>query len=226
MPVPSWPSTTGVGNGMVPSITDTSLWQTPAAWRSTRTSSARTSRTVRSAATAQAALVEHDPSHGNAPGRCNVRSSRTTRWTAARCRRGSRSARRSRPTPLILNPPKGSSSYCCTVLMPTVAGAQLLGHVVGPGGVGREDVVEQPELGGVGQRHGFVVVVEGDDHDDRPEDLLLGHLHVDAAVGQQRRGHEEAALEVGAARRRPRPRRPASRPACDVALDPRRGAGR
>ena len=35
-PAPSWPSTTGVGNGMVPSITDTSVWHSPA--RSMRTS--------------------------------------------------------------------------------------------------------------------------------------------------------------------------------------------
>ena len=34
-PAPSWPSTTGVGNGIVPSITDTSEWHSPA--RSMRT---------------------------------------------------------------------------------------------------------------------------------------------------------------------------------------------
>ena len=83
--------------------------------------------------------------------------------------------------------------------MPTEPGAQLLGHGVGPGGVGREDVVEQPEVGVVGQRHRFVVVVERDDHHHRAEDLLLGHLHVDAAVGQQRRRDVEAVVEIGPA---------------------------
>jgi len=37
-PAPSWPITTGVGNGIVPSSTDWSLWHTPAATIRTRTS--------------------------------------------------------------------------------------------------------------------------------------------------------------------------------------------
>ena len=37
-PAPSWPRTTGVGNGMVPSTTDTSLWHSPALTMRTRTS--------------------------------------------------------------------------------------------------------------------------------------------------------------------------------------------
>src|SRR5204863_1783003 len=36
-PAPSWPSTTGVGYGIVPLITDTSLWQRPALWMRTST---------------------------------------------------------------------------------------------------------------------------------------------------------------------------------------------
>ena len=50
-PAPSWPSTTGVGNGMVPLTTLTSLWQSPAAWMRTRTSWGRTSRTSTSSRT-------------------------------------------------------------------------------------------------------------------------------------------------------------------------------
>jgi len=50
-PAPSWPRTTGVGNGMVPSITLTSLWHRPAASIRTRTSSGRTSRTSTSSRT-------------------------------------------------------------------------------------------------------------------------------------------------------------------------------
>ena len=37
-PAPSWPSTTGVGNGMVPSSTDTSEWHSPALTIRTTTS--------------------------------------------------------------------------------------------------------------------------------------------------------------------------------------------
>ncbi len=44
-PAPSWPMTTGVGNGMVPSSTDWSLWHTPAATIFTLTSPAPGSRT-------------------------------------------------------------------------------------------------------------------------------------------------------------------------------------
>jgi hypothetical protein len=36
-PAPSWPSTTGVGYGIVPLITDTSLWHSPALWMRTST---------------------------------------------------------------------------------------------------------------------------------------------------------------------------------------------
>ena len=50
-PAPSWPSTTGVGNMIVPSITDTSLWHSPAASIRTRTSPARRSRTSMSVCT-------------------------------------------------------------------------------------------------------------------------------------------------------------------------------
>ena len=50
-PAPSWPSTTGVGNGMVPSMTDTSLWHRPALTIRTRTSWGRTSRTATSSRT-------------------------------------------------------------------------------------------------------------------------------------------------------------------------------
>ena len=37
-PAPSWPSTDGAFHGMVPLMTDRSLWQTPAAPMATRTS--------------------------------------------------------------------------------------------------------------------------------------------------------------------------------------------
>ena len=50
-PAPSWPSTTGVGNGMVPFSTDTSEWQSPALRMSTMTSWGRSSRTSTSSRT-------------------------------------------------------------------------------------------------------------------------------------------------------------------------------
>ena len=50
-PAPSWPSTTGVGNGIVPLITDRSLWHSPAASIRTATSPGPGSRTDRSSTT-------------------------------------------------------------------------------------------------------------------------------------------------------------------------------
>src|ERR687897_942848 len=50
-PAPSCPSTTGVGKGMVPSITDTSLWHNPALTIRTRTSWGCGSRTATSSRT-------------------------------------------------------------------------------------------------------------------------------------------------------------------------------
>src|SRR5690606_31274970 len=57
-PAPSWPSTTGGGNMIVPFRTDTSLWQRPAASMRTRTSPARRSRTWMSDST-DAAVPSH-----------------------------------------------------------------------------------------------------------------------------------------------------------------------
>ncbi len=50
-PAPSCPSTTGTGNGMVPSTTDRSLWHNPAAEMATSTSPGPGSRTSRSSTT-------------------------------------------------------------------------------------------------------------------------------------------------------------------------------
>src|ERR1035437_7046812 len=58
---------------------------------------------------------------------------------------------------------------------PDVAAAQLFGYPERPGGIGGEDVVVQAELGIVGDGNTFVVIVEGDGHHHRPEDLLPGH---------------------------------------------------
>ena len=69
MPTPSWPSTTGVGNGMVPSITDTSLWHTPGSLDVDPHLVGPQVADGQVADDAQAVLVEHDPLHGTPPDR-------------------------------------------------------------------------------------------------------------------------------------------------------------
>ncbi len=51
----------------------------------------------------------------------------------------------------------------------------------------------------VGDPHGVVVVVVGDDHEHRAEDLVLGDLAVGVDVGQQRRRIEVARVDLLAA---------------------------
>src|SRR4051794_33136066 len=159
MPTPSCPSTTGVGNGMVPSITDTSLWQTPAAWMSTRTSSSRRSRTVRSVTTLR------PPSSNTIPFTGLLSTARlgdaghlvATLRADPRLRCGS-----ARPddrlqlavgmeaeAPAVttdaahLEAAEGQLVVALGGVDAHVAGPELLRHGVGPGGVGREDVVVQ-----------------------------------------------------------------------------------
>ena len=50
-PAPSWPSTAGAGNGMVPSMTERSEWHTPAACMRTCTSLGPGRRTSSSSVT-------------------------------------------------------------------------------------------------------------------------------------------------------------------------------
>src|SRR6185437_1396029 len=56
-PAPSWPRTTGGGNGIVPSMTDRSEWHTPAAPTRTRTSFGPGSRTARASVTVNPSVV-------------------------------------------------------------------------------------------------------------------------------------------------------------------------
>ncbi len=78
------------------------------------------------------------------------------------------------------------------VVDPDHAHLQLLRHAVRPRDVAGPDRRTQGEGGVVGLADRVVLVVEGDDDDDRPEDLLLGNPHVVADVGQHRRLDEEA----------------------------------
>ena len=105
----------------------------------------------------------------------------------------------SRPMPLILKPPNGVSMLRCAVLMPTLPERNRparrkprsvsLGH----------HVVVEAEVGAVGDGDGFLVVVEGQGDDHRPEDLLLDRLHLGLAPGEQRGGDVVAALHVSRA---------------------------
>ena len=57
--------------------------------------------------------------------------------------------------------------------MPTLPAAHALAHAERPCGVGAEDVVVEAEVGAVGERDAFVLVVERQHDDHRPEDLFL-----------------------------------------------------
>ena len=68
-PAPSWPSTTGVGNGMVPSSTDTSEWHRPALTMRTTTSWGRGPRTSTSSRTSSSPVQTIPRISSNPPGR-------------------------------------------------------------------------------------------------------------------------------------------------------------
>ena len=70
-PAPSWPSTDGAGNGMVPSMTDRSEWHTPAATIRTLTSLGPGSRDLQLVGDLYPVTGVHDPSH-----QCSSRCSR------------------------------------------------------------------------------------------------------------------------------------------------------
>src|SRR5664280_1532995 len=59
-----------------------------------------------------------------------------------------------------------------------MAGPEQFGHPERPGGVSREDVVVEAELRVVGDGDALLLVVEGDGHHHRAEDLLAGRGHV------------------------------------------------
>src|SRR5487761_1331891 len=73
---------------------------------------------------------------------------------------------------------------------------QSFGDTESPGGVAGEDVVVEAEVAVVADRHGLVLVVEGDRHHHRPEDLLAGDGH---RVGAGEKGglDVEAPLQMG-----------------------------
>src|SRR3954452_72414 len=60
----------------------------------------------------------------------------------------------------------------------------------------RGHVAAETVLVVVGQAHRFVVAVEGDHDEHRSEDLLTGDRHVVGDVGEERRLHEPALVEL------------------------------
>jgi hypothetical protein len=83
------------------------------------------------------------------------------------------------------------------VVDPDGAGAQALGDPDGPGRVAAPDGAGQAVGGVVGDGDRLVVVVEGDDGQDRAEDLLLGDPRGRVDPGEDGGGEVEATLVAG-----------------------------
>src|SRR5438270_2328745 len=79
------------------------------------------------------------------------------------------------------------------------AGPDAPGHGQSPGLGGGRDAEAETVLTVVGQADGVVVVVEGDDHQDRAEDLLPRHPHGVVHPGDQGGLHVVALVQVGRA---------------------------
>src|SRR3954453_21811395 len=128
---------------MVPSITDTSLWHTPAAWMSTRTSSGRRSRTVRSVTTLRPPSSNTIPFTGllSNSSRCDGSAGPDDGLQLAV---GVEAEAPAVATDAAeLEAAEGQLVVALGRVDADVASAQLLGDGVGPGGVGREHVVVQ-----------------------------------------------------------------------------------
>ena len=89
-------------------------------------------------------------------------------------------------------PPNGALWLRCVVLMPTLPARSRLLDAERAVGVGAEHVVVEAEVGVVGDRDAFVLVVERDRDDHRAEDLLLHDPHAGPAAGDERRRDVEA----------------------------------
>ena len=136
-----------------------------------------------------------------------------TRSPAPRCTRAARTTRRPGPTPLFLNPPNGASMLRPTVFTPTPPArsrrATRKARATSPG----PDVVDEAVVAVVGEGDALLLVVEGDDHDDRAEDLLADHAHVGACSRRGGSARRRSPRSCGRAVRRPRPpRAPSLRP--------------
>src|SRR5206468_579426 len=71
-------------------------------------------------------------------------------------------------------------------------GLDALGHPMGPADVARPYRRHQAVDRSVGDLHGFLLVVEAQDAQHRPEDLFLGDLHRWTHFREDRRLHEES----------------------------------
>src|SRR5437016_13098305 len=170
--------TSGVGNGMVPSMTLTSLWHTPAAAIRTRTSLAPGARASRSSVTSilpfQTTPLTLPPYSSARPDDALQLAVRMQTEVAAVAAHAAH-----------LEAAEGRLQVALGGVDAYVARSQLLGHPVGPRRVLRVDVVVEPVVAVVGQSDGLVFTVHGNHHHDGAEDLLPGHPHVVAALGEK-----------------------------------------
>ena len=103
----------------------------------------------------------------------------------------------SRPNPLWPTPPNPvpmATRYI--VVDKDGSGPDLPAHPQRPIAVLGEHRRDESELGGVGDPHRLVFVTEGDQGDDRTEDLLGGYPHAGDDVGQHRRRDVEAVRQL------------------------------
>jgi hypothetical protein len=114
----------------------------------------------------------------------------------------------SRPLPDCLNPPKGEPWREALAIALDHARAHPPRHPAKLLGVARLDVVGQPVLGVVGHGDGMLLVLEGQDRQDRAEDLLAVDRHLGRHVGEDRGADVEPPVQVprppGAAGHQPR----------------------
>ena len=192
-PAPSWPSTTGTGNGMVPSTTDRSLWHSPAAEIATSTSPGPRVPYLQIVDDLGLLPVEDHASHAATPpfraltGGPDHRLEFAVRVQPERAAVAADAA--------VLEAAERRLGVALDGVDADVAAAQPGGQRPGAARVGAEDVVVEAVRGAVGDPHRLVLVVEGQGHDDRAEHLLAGDGHAGVRVGDEGRRDVEAGLD-------------------------------
>ena len=203
-PAPSWPSTTGTGNGIVPSIDGQVAVAQPGGGDAHQHLAGARSRTSRSSTTCGRSPSKNDASHGASLPHLALgpQEGQTTDWSSLYACRPNEPP--SRPTPLLLEAAERRLGVALDRVDADVAAAQPGGQGPGAARVGAEDVVVEAVRGAVGDPHRLLLVVEGQGDDDRAEQLLAGHGHAGVDVGDERRRDVEAGRRSGGACHRPR----------------------
>src|SRR5262245_8744597 len=173
---------------IVPSITDTSLWHSPALTMRTRTSSCSGPRTSTSSRTSSSP-VQTIPFIADSP-RSSSRPDERLELAVGVHGEAAAVAADAR----LLEPAERRLGGLLGGVDGDAARAELAGDPDAAPGVAAEHVVVEPELGAVGERHRLVLVLERQHDDDGPEDLLLHHRHAGLAVGDEGGGHVEAGV--------------------------------